>query len=279
MRYVNLDRLRGRIPAEWKAKAKEISEELAAAATPEERADIIERNAGIWKELKELLAEEMGGKCWYCESKQFRSDNPIDHYRPKGRVIECADHPGYWWKAFDWENYRFSCTYCNSRRKDIVAGRTGGKHDHFPLAVEANRVFFHTDDLRRESPLLLDPSNAGDIPLLWFEHGGHATAKYGEDEYPLLWKRATCSIALYHLNHTRLQELRQELINFLRRRIEEGEYFFRKSASGDEAAREGFRSVLSDLLASVTEHAEYSSTAHATLAIASKTYRWLESVI
>ena len=97
-------------------------------------------------------------KCWYCESKQIRLDRHVDHYRPKNSVAECADHPGYWWLAFRSYNYRYSCTYCNSRRVDQRSGQAGGKADHFPLRDESRRAFSPDDPIDDEQPTLLDPT-------------------------------------------------------------------------------------------------------------------------
>src|SRR5262245_35411480 len=53
--------------------------------------------AGIWSELKKwLLMHVFHGKCGYCESRLIVTDfGDADHYRPKGRVKDVANHNGY----------------------------------------------------------------------------------------------------------------------------------------------------------------------------------------
>src|SRR5688572_20560587 len=122
---------------------------------PKARAALINKKR-IWGQLNELLGKLSNEKCWYCESTQKRSDMAVDHFRPKNSVAEDkAD--GYWWLAFDWKNYRYSCTYCNSRRVGDE-GETGGKQDHFPLLGDRGTAEQSVKDLdAREKPALLDP--------------------------------------------------------------------------------------------------------------------------
>jgi hypothetical protein len=127
-----------------------------------------------------------------------RSDNAVDHYRPKSRVAECPKHPGYWWLAFDWTNYRFSCTFCNSLRRDDQTESLGGKKDRFPLRDESRRAFGPDDTLDDEEPVLLDPTWFGDPPILWFDEDGRATENpsvASEGSFP--HARATVSIEAY----------------------------------------------------------------------------------
>lgn len=151
----------------------------------------------IWSKLNNILAKQSNSKCWYCETKEDRSDNPIDHFRPKNKVVECDAHPGYWWLAFDWRNYRFTCTYCNSRRIDIETA--GGKHDHFPLLQPAVWDMCDTD-CNNEKPTLLDPCDIDDCSLLTFNINGSASA-ITEDKTLEEYIRAVTSIELYHLNY------------------------------------------------------------------------------
>ncbi len=40
---------------------------------------------------------------------------------------------GYWWGAFDWENYRLASQVCNVRVTDYLNGKKVGKGSYFPL--------------------------------------------------------------------------------------------------------------------------------------------------
>src|SRR5262245_43482425 len=79
--------------------------------------------SSVWGELKPEFNKLSHGKCWYCEARQIRSDNAVDHFRPK------SDYP---WLAFSFENYRFACSFCNSPHRHPVTGITQGKSNFFP---------------------------------------------------------------------------------------------------------------------------------------------------
>jgi len=163
--------------------------------------------------LKDELKRISHGKCWYCESSEIRSDKAVDHYRPKNEVIECPNpnHRGYWWLAFDWRNFRYSCQYCNEIRIDRETNTRGGKSSHFPLLDETKRVFDDVNPyaLLNEQPSLLDPTEVDDPLLLTFDTDGTAQSAYDADDYPDDYQRARISIEYYHLNHTDLKERRQ----------------------------------------------------------------------
>jgi hypothetical protein len=69
-----------------------------------------------WKPAKELLKAESNGKCAYCDaSTETVAYGDVEHFRPKSV---------YWWLAYCYDNYLFSCQICNQ----------GYKKDHFPTA-------------------------------------------------------------------------------------------------------------------------------------------------
>src|SRR5262245_47312628 len=92
---------------EWLQPARQALEQIQALK-PENRHSEINRRRQLWADLKESLGRLSSKKCWYCESKEIRSDKHVDHFRPKNRVTEngCNGHPGYWWLAFEWRNFR-----------------------------------------------------------------------------------------------------------------------------------------------------------------------------
>ena len=264
MRYIDLEMVRARLPAGWEEEAERAYQEIKDL-DPIERARAINGRSHVWKALKEALEEASHKKCWYCESKEKRSDNPIDHFRPKNKVAECENHDGYWWLAFKWTNYRFSCTYCNSRRCDQRGGTTGGKHDHFPLIDEATRARQPEDEIEREEVELLDPTNASDPGLLWFNDEGQAVPKYNDNPYPRLHRRAKTSIELYHLNHVDTVEYRRELGRRIRKLIEDSNRFFADYAGGDQNAIRGYERAIEELRGMIKEEAEFSATARSLL--------------
>ncbi|MBA5640260.1 hypothetical protein H3H37_24650 [Duganella sp. LX20W] len=112
------------------------------------------------------------GKCAYCEAS-IKAVQPtdIEHFRPKGRVADCPQHPGYWWLAASWQNLLASCIDCNRRRyqnaielehdalDDKFEGEFFlGKGDQFPI-LGAQYAMLETDDHNAEDPALIDPTH------------------------------------------------------------------------------------------------------------------------
>ena len=68
-----------------------------------------------WKSAKAILRNDTAKKCAYCEaSTSTVAHGDVEHFRPKST---------YWWLAFDFDNYLFSCQICNQLYKN----------DHFPI--------------------------------------------------------------------------------------------------------------------------------------------------
>ena len=62
-----------------------------------------------WKDAKPALITESHGKCAYCESPtSVVAFGDVEHFRPKDI---------YWWLAFSFDNYTYSCQLCNQKFK------------------------------------------------------------------------------------------------------------------------------------------------------------------
>lgn len=264
MRHIDTAALQDALPPKWERRAQRALTYIRGLS-PADRAKAINRRAHLWQQLSEIFGQLSQGKCWYCESREKRSDTPLDHFRPKNKVIESPSHEGYWWLAFDWGNYRFSCTYCNSYRLDENEGDGGGKHDHFPLVNEVQRAYTELDDLDNEEPEMLDPTNAADPTLLWFTEDGRAVEKHDEESYPFLYQRAKTSIKLYHLNHVLSRDARKALFLEIQELIKDGDLYFRSWQGGNFAARHGCNRVVIQLRQKLDRSAEYSAAARAML--------------
>ncbi|EKE08341.1 MAG: hypothetical protein ACD_17C00220G0001 [uncultured bacterium] len=109
----------------WEVKARELTKELQKKK-PEERAAFIDsKRAETWgnEALLESLRGVVGNKCWYSEVPLDGADPNVDHFRPKGRVIE-IDHnrglrsvetriaakPCWQWVCGDVKNWRVPTT-------------------------------------------------------------------------------------------------------------------------------------------------------------------------
>jgi hypothetical protein len=202
VRYVDIEGLC--LPDGWLGEAEAATRAaLQNGVVPGDRDD-------IWRDLKAKLAELLHDKCWFCETPITRSDNAVDHFRPKGRVSDAErEHSGYRWLAFEPGNFRYACTFCNSRRIDVVHGTSGGKADRFPLLDEAVRVYeveattldFHDllRTVRGERPAILDPCNLDDWKLLGcMRENGHPCPTRDD---PVAINRVEKSIEVYHLGH------------------------------------------------------------------------------
>ncbi len=104
-----------------------------------------------WGEVKKELCEFQYGKCCFCErGRDSNRESDVEHFRPKlaNNNKPAANHNGYWWLAYTWENLFFVCSDCNSTYKK----------NFFPLIDEGDRAFDKNDDLQKEKPYLLNPA-------------------------------------------------------------------------------------------------------------------------
>ncbi len=147
-----------RVHDEAEARIREIVEDQRLPASRDFRPS--------WSRYKHLFAEaQHGGKCAYCETR-IRAGYPgdVEHYRPKAEVKEPRDRgnrddvgcgarsrrwraatkPGYWWLAYRWDNYLYSCSRCNS-----------WKANSFPLRSPRGSMVPGTE--AEEHPLILNP--------------------------------------------------------------------------------------------------------------------------
>jgi hypothetical protein len=99
----------------------------------------------LWRDYKTEFVKAQHGKCGYCESHVLSVYvGDVEHYRPKGaleelpadrakwgrerqdagtvegRVLDPVCERGYWWLAYEWENYLLSCQICNEYWKKCL---------------------------------------------------------------------------------------------------------------------------------------------------------------
>ncbi len=163
--------------------------------------------------VKAALEELFFHKCAYCETPITPGfDWDVEHYRPKGKVAEAADHPGYYWLAYTWTNLYPSCQHCNQNRKDRplfddpAVGAAAGKLDQFPLTDEATRAKAPRASLKRERRLLLDPCSDDPSVHLTFGVDGAAVAVGGS-------AMGFATIRVFNLNRRRLKMARRKVIS------------------------------------------------------------------
>jgi uncharacterized protein (TIGR02646 family) len=211
MRWICKEYIEESLSEAWRESARNARQELLDAPNSTERKRILKKvsSSGIWRTFYDHLPENLKKKCWYCEAEDIRSDTPVDHFRPKNKVEDEAEHEGYWWLAFEWDNYRCACTFCNSRLK--FDETEGGKACKFPLANPGGRAFTPADyiKLNSEIPDFLDPFDPDDEKLLWFDNDGKPEPK--PDATVDEERKVLNSIDIFHLHETRINRARNKV--------------------------------------------------------------------
>jgi hypothetical protein len=138
-------------PQDWVDEAERVTASLRAAVGATERKAIIEQNERLWRDdrIRDWLLRQFANKCWYTEAYDSVSSIHVDHYRPKGRAkdLDGNECEGYWWLAFDWNNYRICGQLINVKKLDV-----------FPI-IEGSRANAQDPvSLELEAPLLIDPA-------------------------------------------------------------------------------------------------------------------------
>lgn len=250
MRYVDRSKLVK--PTGWIQRAQTATQDVANGGDPN-------NHGNVWRELKDGLAELLHDKCWYCESPVDRSDNAVDHFRPKNRVSDAANsHVGYRWLAFDESNFRYACTYCNSRRKDVEGGTAGGKADRFPLVNEAQRVYA-ASSVAAEQPLLLDPCEMSDWRLLGCHQENGQPCATSND--PIAKPRAETSIEVYHLHYEPTCKRRHTAAVQLMADVDEGKRLF-ELVTRDPTRATDFKTVAARMRRGIDRETAYSGDMH-----------------
>jgi hypothetical protein len=69
--------------------------------------------------IKRGLIKAQKGKCAFCESNIISiASGDVEHFRPKGgykqneKQVDLSK-PGYYWLAYEWDNFFLSCERCN----------------------------------------------------------------------------------------------------------------------------------------------------------------------
>ena len=113
-----------------------------------------ERKIYAAKSVKNALIKAQHEKCCFCEAKGTHvAYGDVEHFRPKGGFRQNPNdplgRPGYYWRAYAWQNLFFSCQICNQRYKKNL----------FPLRNPERRARSHDDDVSAEEALFIDPGS------------------------------------------------------------------------------------------------------------------------
>jgi hypothetical protein len=129
-----------------------------------------------WKSAKNAIKADSGDKCAYCEAHAAAvSFGDVEHFRPKSI---------YWWLAYCFDNYLFSCQKCNQEFKG----------DNFPVTGQRLRAPTMPGGLpngaaltQLSTLLMLDPTQTTDAACiqLWSGESADLINPYFEDPEPL----------------------------------------------------------------------------------------------
>ncbi len=187
-----------------------------ATAITESDEHKVDRAIYAHTEVKKALERLFHDKCAYCESSATAtSDWDVEHFRPKGRVAEREDHPGYYWLAYKWQNLYLSCQHCNQSRKDRPRWGdpselpAGGKADQFPLLDETTRAMGPSDDVSAEHTLLIDPCLSNPEDYLGYDPTGQI---FSPNDDP----RGGKTIEVFHLRRRRLRDYRRNTMKIVK---------------------------------------------------------------
>jgi hypothetical protein len=279
MRWIDRDALLTDPEVEPLIEAAEAARlEILAEPDPVRRDAMIKNHRQKWIDFRSHFANLSFGKCWYTECENPGTDDDIDHFRPKGDLAEDRTHGGYWWEALNWCNFRLSCHRSNRLRINPDTDETHGKGDHFPLAREEERCRYPDDDLCRESPLLLDPTDPFDPPLLGFDISGKiAVAPEYVDDAEVV-ARIEASRIYLHLDWPPIKRQRRDLYNYIRRKVIVGDRWEKRTLGGNRASREPLKEVARELIAMTKPDQPYSEAAKAYI----RTFRnraWIKQAV
>ncbi|TBC25608.1 hypothetical protein ELH33_33070 (plasmid) [Rhizobium ruizarguesonis] len=227
--------------------------------------------SSIWSDVKTVFMDLQYDKCVFCErvlggKLAGKSEHDVEHFRPKGRIKKwpyatrkpkvaydfdtgLAVDTGYYWLAYDVENYACACKGCNSDRK----------RDYFPILGP------------RGAPVAaIAALNGAEIPLLLFPHGEHGDEPSAFITFEgviakpvhgagLAFQRARVTIDFFSLND------REELLADRARVIRELFKAMRLTADVDPAIR---ATAERDILAITSDMSPQAACARAYLALA-----------
>ena len=199
-----------------------------------------------WRPMKVELERLTGKKCWYTESKNPGCLNDLEHFRPKGRVIDKHGNVGhwYWFLAFNPINYRLSAQITNRLNENVVLGETGGKGDKFPLLPGSIRAsnLAQVDD---EFPVLLDPCCERDSSLLQLNPDGRPIVSQVFEHDEIAADRVRQSNLILNLDYASFNEDREALYNHIKNLIEErGDQLFSSGNHALEHTQEDLRRLM-----------------------------------
>lgn len=166
MRYIDFDSFKP--TPEWQEKARLATEELMTKTSMSERLAYIKSKSQVWRDLREELMDKFGKTCWFTDAEETVAHLDVEHFRPKAEALDedSTEHEGYWWLAFDYNNFRLAGQIPNRQHKRC----------YFPLLPGCVRATSNNPRWQEELPVFLDPINAADVELVAYNEAGQMCA-------------------------------------------------------------------------------------------------------
>ncbi|PKG42492.1 hypothetical protein [Psychroflexus sp. MES1-P1E] len=218
MRYIDVHKIEDAVQLlDWDATRQAHFNAMAGMSVTDRKIYITSHPD--WNQLQSIMLGVSHNKCWYSEAPIGNGDLEVDHFRPKNKSKQKLDFTdpkskstvhkinGYWWLAYDWDNYRLAGALTNKLRRDRLGDcdDVKGKGDYFPLDLTTGRVANDEENIICEEPILLDPVNPVDVCLLTFDKGIPIPATNSLEEID----RVKQSIFYYHLDLDQLNKDRK----------------------------------------------------------------------
>lgn len=203
-----------------------------------------------WKPIKVEMENLSHRKCWYTESKNPGFPNEVEHFRPKGQINDDAGNVihWYWFLAFNLTNYRLSSQFPNRFNVNPATGITGGKGDKFPLlttALGTNRIHAtNINDVKNESPVLLDPCVKTDTELLVFSVEGKPVVAPHASSCDVAKERVKESNLLLNLDFPTFNEEREELYVKVVKLVKRGDRHFINQSDALDDVKEDLEEMM-----------------------------------
>lgn len=287
MIYIDLDKVK--ISATWIKKAKELTTELASLPDSERATYIESKRAATWgnRKVLEALRSVAGNKCWYTEVSLTGADPNIDHFRPKGTIseVDCdllkdsgTEVDGYWWLAFEPQNFRLACMHANQRRNDIKTN--GGKWNFFPVDGKRAAPQTKLKDIK-EDVVPFDPCSKDDMSKIWFSPDG----ELGYNDWnhkPNLKEERRIKVTnwLYHLDKQELKSDRVQAMIDIGKDLKRANAFYKvwqQMGGGTELEeKQEFDEFVSDIKIKIDDNSPFAGAKRCVLNLERSKYLWMD---
>lgn len=259
------------------------------------KADLGNNYPSLWSYFKLAIETLVTKKCWYSESCNIGSINPIDHFRPKANKVKAFSSKygsldksvwskmnfkgrvGYPYLKFEFSNYRYTCDIVNSsNKKETLDNTTKGKSNFFPLKLNSP-LGTTLENINGEQICLLDPCNMTDPGYLTFNEFGKINPHIAALDTSWEYCKVLISIEIYHLHYPNFIEKRKELWDYCKERIELADRIYIKTAKTleEEACLSAY---IKELNKKISKSSEFSAVAIDCISFYKKEYIWLDTV-